>query len=115
MLRLLNISGVTTTADALSAAFYHLSQPENFPRQERLRSELRKHGILPDSSFVLEQAKKVGYLECIIKESLRLNPPIPVSLERTVPAQDRIETHGRTITGGVSWNVTFLESSLAMF
>lgn len=111
----IDISGVTTTADALSAALYHLSHPENLSHQERLRTELQGNGILPGSSLTLGQAKKVNYLECIIRETLRLNPPIPDGLARTLPSQDRIEVHGRTITGDVSSNYSlWVAHSLTM-
>ncbi|KAK5049124.1 hypothetical protein LTR84_005547 [Exophiala bonariae] len=93
-------SGFSTTADALSAILFHLSQPANFSRQERLRTELREHAISNDSNITVEQTKKVGFLECIIKETLRTNPPMPVSLERTVPLNHSIEIHEGTIHGG---------------
>ena len=99
---LTHVPGVSTTADALSAMLFHLSQPVNFPRQERLRTELKEHGISNGSSFTLEQVKKVGFLECIIKETLRTNPPMPVSLERTVPPDCMIKIHGKSVSSGVS-------------
>lgn len=78
-------AGVTTTADALLALMFHLSLPKNLDKQRRLYKELSDYTSGSGTS-------ELKYLDHIIKESLRLSPPIIGSL-------DRITTEPITVEG----------------
>ncbi|GFY49234.1 cytochrome P450 4C1 [Trichonephila inaurata madagascariensis] len=69
-------AGHDTTAMALSWALYYLGQ--NPEIQQKVHEELQ--GIFEDDidrNIVREDLTKMKYLECVIKESLRLCPSVP--------------------------------------
>jgi len=68
--------GHDTTAAAVNWSLYLLgSYPE---AQKRVDSELEEVFGKSDRPASLEDLKKLKYLECVIKESLRLFPPVPL-------------------------------------
>jgi cytochrome P450 len=79
-------AGISTTLDALVPLLHRLSQPENRERQQRLRAELRsiihvngdEKALLPR----VEELKRLSYLDALIRETLRLHPPIPATMTR---------------------------------
>lgn len=79
-------AGIDTTGDALCFLMHELSLPRSQHIQARLRHELMSN----------HNAKADGlpYLDAVIKEGLRLFPPIPMSLPRYVPGPS-----GRNICG----------------
>ncbi|EEQ83287.2 uncharacterized protein BDCG_00092 [Blastomyces dermatitidis ER-3] len=86
--------GTTTTADFLSALLYHLSLPENKHHQDKLRQELQAFtsGTSPTAStehIPLSQLQTLPYLNGILRETLRISPPIPFSLPRLVKTKDQ--------------------------
>ena len=88
------VAGIDTTGDGLCFLMYELSKPENQRSQTKLREELRQHkASSPSFSKETQQLTQLAYLDAVIKEILRLAPPIPMSLPRSVPAG------GRTIDG----------------
>ena len=68
-------AGIVTTVDALTALMFQLSLPQNSERQQRLRNEL--HGRDPESDL-----SDLKFLNCVIKETLRLHPSFDGSLDR---------------------------------
>lgn len=75
-------AGIDTTGDGLCFLMWELSQPQNLSFQRRLHEELNAApSNAPLDSYV--------YLDAVIKEALRLAPPIPMSLPRYVPAGGR--------------------------
>ena len=78
-------AGVTTTPDVLLALMFQLSLPKHIHLQQRLREELSHLDLKND----IARAK---FLDCIIKESLRMHPPVIGSL-------DRITTQPITVDG----------------
>ncbi|KAF9878860.1 hypothetical protein CkaCkLH20_03760 [Colletotrichum karsti] len=106
-------AGVITTLDALLPTIEHLSQPENQQRQQRLRQEL--HSAMDDDHLgpkeLSRTLKALPYLDAVLRESIRLRPPIPVALERRVSAREgSIVVHGREVPEG--WNVSAAASVL---
>lgn len=82
-------AGVSTTTDALAPLIHHLSHPQNLHRQQRLRRELHTAGITPGSAVPPSaELKRLPYLDAVIRETLRLNPPIPVGMARKVAERD---------------------------
>lgn len=79
-------AGIDTTGDGLCFLMWELSQPKNQEYQRRLQHELIT--AQPDTPL-----ESLTYLEAVIKEGLRLAPPIPMSLPRYTPPG------GRTIDG----------------
>lgn len=79
-------AGIDTTGDALCFLMYELSLPRSSKIQTRLRQEL-----VCSSAAGLDE---LPYLEAVIKEGLRMFPPIPMSLPRYVPGPS-----GRNIAG----------------
>lgn len=78
-------AGIDTTGDALCFLMHELSLPRSAAMQHTLHEELatNAHAKLDD----------LPYLDAVVKEGLRLFPPIPMSLPRYVPEG------GRSIAG----------------
>ncbi|OCH89926.1 cytochrome P450 [Obba rivulosa] len=76
------VAGIDTTGDALCFLIHHLSLPESYSIQQKLREELVAH---PIDSF-----DDLPYLDAVVKEGLRCFSPIPMSLPRKVPSGGRM-------------------------
>ncbi|GAB6024682.1 hypothetical protein CHUAL_009816 [Chamberlinius hualienensis] len=74
--------GHDTTASALSWVIYNIGR---FPEiQRKIQLELDAVlGKLPVDSFSISQLNELKYLECVIKESMRLFPPVPFYSRQT--------------------------------
>lgn len=84
-------AGIDTTGDGLCFLMHELSLPQSQHIQERLREEFfAKPNVKLD---------ELPYLDAVIKEGLRVFPPIPMSLPRYVPAGGR-NISGYHIPGG---------------
>lgn len=107
-------AGVSTTSDGLTPLFRYLSLPENQERQARLRKEIQATVTDAEVSSSLhlsaDQLKQMPFLEAVIKETLRLHPPIPFSMERLVTKREgTVSVRGYPIPAG--WKI----SSQAMY
>jgi cytochrome P450 len=71
------ITGYETTTNAVAWCLFSLSQ--NLDMQSRLRAELLE--AFPDDSVepTVEALNALPYLEAIIRETLRFNPPFDVT------------------------------------
>lgn len=78
-------AGIDTTGDGLCFLMHELSLPPNIACQRRLQEEI--------SNNPTAKLDELVYLDAVIKEGLRLFPPIPMSLPRYVPRE------GRTVCG----------------
>ncbi|KAL3424538.1 cytochrome P450 [Phlyctema vagabunda] len=98
-------AGIDTTGDALCFLIYQLCLPSSLAIQRMLQE-----AILSSSND-----SELPYLDAVIKEGLRLFPPIPMSQPRYVPEKGRIidgyYLPGRTIVSAQAWTVHRLESS----
>jgi len=93
------ISGASdTTATALTAIMFHLLQnPETLAK---LRHELQASDLsYPIPTFA--QVSKLPYLHAVIREGMRLFPPLAHPLERLVPAGG-VEICGKYLPQGTS-------------
>lgn len=70
-------AGIDTTGDGLCFLMHEISLPRSQHIQDKLRAEL-----LSNPSSRLDE---LPYLDAVIKEGLRLFPPIPMSFPRYVP------------------------------
>jgi cytochrome P450 len=70
-------AGIDTTGDGLCFLMHELSLPQNAHIQERLRDEINNSR---DKSF-----DQLPYLDAVVKEGLRVFPPIPMSFPRYTP------------------------------
>jgi len=76
-------AGGETTASALTALFYYLHLPQNREKLDRLRNEISTTcrdvaGVNGDTTAGMP------YLKACIDEILRLFPPVPVGMVRTL-------------------------------
>ncbi|RHZ56826.1 hypothetical protein Glove_396g54 [Diversispora epigaea] len=84
------VAGHDTTAIALAAAIYFLGI--NQECQEKAREEAirimgdEKKNIIPNS----EQIKELKYINMVIKETLRIHPPAPITLFRRAQKDTRL-------------------------
>lgn len=86
----LSIAGSESTATALSgAAFFMLTRPSVY---QRLVHEIRS-AHLNEEDISLTSTQKLEYLDAVIMETLRMYPPVAITLPRCVPAG------GETIKG----------------
>ena len=87
-------AGIDTTGDGLCFLMYAISKPENQHFQAKLREELCRHKAAFSADDKeresTQQLIQLPYLDAVIKETLRLAPPIPMSLPRYVPRGGRV-------------------------
>ena len=81
-------AGIDTTGDGLCFLLHRLSQPAAYSTQAALRAELAAHAGRGPAAL-----DALPYLDAVVREGLRVDAPIPMSLPRVVPAG------GRTVSG----------------
>ncbi|KAI1485026.1 cytochrome P450 monooxygenase-like protein [Biscogniauxia mediterranea] len=96
--RLLIIAGSDTTAAAITCAFYYLASDKT--HIDNLRKEFEKNKIRNDETFSVQKLQKLELLNGFIKETLRLNPPVPGGTFRNTP-REGVVIGGRPLPGGV--------------
>lgn len=84
-------AGIDTTGDGLCFLMHELSLPRSRKFQKRLCEE-----IIQSQGAKLNE---MPFLDAIVKEGLRLFPPIPMSLPRYVPPEGSVIS-GFKIPGG---------------
>jgi cytochrome P450 len=87
------LAGIDTTSDTLMFLIWTLSLPQNAAIQERLIQVCRS---LPDTQVRggvvdIEVADRLGFLDAILKETLRLFAPLPASEPRSSPVNTVID------------------------
>ena len=91
------LAGTETTATELSGlTYYLLKNPE---KMARLVKEVRSAFTSFDDMHINELTK-LPYLHACIEEGLRIYPPVPGALPRTVP-REGAKVAGRWVSGGV--------------
>jgi cytochrome P450 len=75
------LAGVDSTAGAMATVIYFLLKHPS--KCQRLVEELEQADLSLPPMYA--EASELRYLDAVIKEALRLNPPISVPLERVVP------------------------------
>ncbi|EME77267.1 uncharacterized protein MYCFIDRAFT_191444 [Pseudocercospora fijiensis CIRAD86] len=92
------VAGSETTANLLSGLFARLIW--NPDKYQKLVDEIRS-SFKSEDEIVYEKLSKLAYLNACIEEGLRIHPPVPTGLLRTVPKEgDTID--GQWIPGGTS-------------
>lgn len=76
------LAGTETTATLLSGALYYLMQN---PDKMRLLKDEVKGEFSSFDDLHLESLARCKYMEAVIKESLRMYPPVPIGLGRVAP------------------------------
>ena len=85
------VAGHETTAITTAWLFYELARHQD--AQEKLRQEVLS---IPDEHPTIEQLSSLHYLECVIREIIRLYPAIPSSLR--VAMEDDVIPLGESVT-----------------
>ncbi|KAL3477270.1 cytochrome P450 [Aspergillus californicus] len=99
------VAGSETTANLLSGLFARLLRTENAEKMRKLQAEVRSAFVSEeDIGYSRAGAAELPYLNACLEEGLRIHPPLPIGLLRTVPeAGDSIDGHW--VPGGVSVSV----------
>jgi len=93
------VAGSETTANALSGILARLIY--NPAKYQILVKEIRD-AFQSDEEVRFEKLSQLTYLNAVIEEGLRIHPPVPTGLLRTVP-KDGDTVDGLWIPGGVSF------------
>jgi cytochrome P450 len=95
---LLVTAGSETTATALAATTYYLgTHPDVLTKLEaEVRSAFRS-----DQEINVSNVQNLPYMLAVLKETMRIHPPVPISLSRVTPPGGS-EIAGTHVAGGVS-------------
>jgi cytochrome P450 len=99
------LAGTETTATQLSGLTYLLLK--NPDQMKRLVGELRS-SFESFEDMTMTKLSQLEYLGACIEEGLRLYPPVPVGIPRTVPTGGAVVC-GQWVPGGVSYVCNCLE------
>jgi cytochrome P450 len=112
------LAGIDTTSDTLMFLIWLLSRPENKTFQQKIIDEaqsvdaasLNEHGITRAAA-----ADKLPYLDAVIKETLRLFPPLPGSEPRLSRTTTTIDGYVVPANTCVSISPFVLQRNAAVF
>ncbi len=90
------MAGHETTATALTWLFYHLATNKHV--QEKVAEEV--HRVLNGKPITQDTIKELSYMNNVIKENLRMQPPVLMMATRV--AENDEEFEGNVIPQGVS-------------
>ncbi|TKA22228.1 hypothetical protein B0A50_08097 [Salinomyces thailandicus] len=96
------IAGTETTATALSGTTFHLLR--NPASLAKLVKELREAFPAGFEDLDLDALARQKYLMAVLQEGLRMYPPVPSSLPRTVPEGGMV-IEGKFVPGGTAIGV----------
>jgi cytochrome P450 len=85
----------------MTATIWRLSQPENRAHQEKLRQELHDAGVCAGTHPDLSAIQQLPFLTNVLRETLRLDPPVPFGLPRVVKEGQDVTIMGVRIKPGV--------------
>ncbi len=91
------VAGRDTTSQTLAWCCYHLSK--NLEVQNKLRAELERLGHSDAPQWKVHVDGALPYLNAVIKETLRLAPPVPVDIKSAINA-DTLPGSGAQIPAG---------------
>ncbi len=92
------VAGSETTANLLSGLFARLIW--NPDKYQKLKDEIRS-SFTDESQMTNDNLMKLPYMNACIEEGLRIHPPVPTGLLRTVP-KDGDTIDGMWVPGGTS-------------
>ncbi|KAJ9640574.1 hypothetical protein H2204_003202 [Knufia peltigerae] len=99
--RLIIVAGSDTTAATLTNAFYYMTKdPIHLKRLREELDDLR----LADGTFNFKDLQGAAYLNAVINETLRLQPPVPSGLLRKTPPEG-ISIDGVYIPGNINISI----------
>ncbi len=90
------VAGHETTSTALTWLFYHLATNKHV--QEKVAEEVQR--VLNGAPITQENIKELSYMNNVIKENLRMQPPVLMMATRV--AENDEEFEGNVIPQGVS-------------
>ncbi|KIW01749.1 uncharacterized protein PV09_06925 [Verruconis gallopava] len=101
----ISTAGSESTATALSGAiFYLLQHPASYASATR---EVRSAFHAPEE-ITMSEVKKLKYLKAVLQETLRLYPPVAVTLPRRVPVEeDGVFIAGHPVPAGTTVGVNY--------
>lgn len=98
LIEIISVAGSETTATLLCGLTNHLLRnPDIF---ERLKAEIRG-AIKSEEDLVIANLINLPWMNACIEEGLRIFPPVPIGLLRTVP-EGGSDIDGHMVPGGVS-------------
>eukprot|EP00029_Vermamoeba_vermiformis_P014639 TRINITY_DN9753_c0_g1_i1.p1 TRINITY_DN9753_c0_g1~~TRINITY_DN9753_c0_g1_i1.p1 ORF type:complete len:463 (-),score=88.56 TRINITY_DN9753_c0_g1_i1:16-1404(-) len=95
------VAGFETTSTALTWLFYHLATNQHV--QDRLIEEIKQ--VLKGQPIQHEHIKELPYLTKVLKENLRIQPPVAFSFTRLVT--EDVEYDGKIIPKGTRTGVNY--------
>ncbi|TIB56956.1 hypothetical protein E3P78_04184, partial [Wallemia ichthyophaga] len=78
------IAGSDTTSNAMAYMLHSLASNKRV--QDKLRSEIIEHALNMNESTSLNDVNSLLYLDMVIKETLRLNAPVPLTVRQATNA-----------------------------
>lgn len=95
------IAGADTTAITMRAVFYYgLKNPAVWARLEDEVLASSQHRPDKTSPLSLKEARRLPYLDAVIREAMRIHPGVGMSLERYVPPEGLRLPNGQFVPAG---------------
>lgn len=110
------VAGSDTTSTSLAATFFYLTRPENAPATAKLVAELKRTFSNVKDIRNGSKLNECVYLRACLDEAMRLSPPLPGPLPRTVlPGGTIIDGHLIPAGTGVAVSVYALHQNPLYF
>jgi cytochrome P450 len=101
----ISTAGSESTATALAGAIFYLLQDQQ--AYQRIVNEIRT-AFRTSSEITMTEVKKLQYVRAVLQETMRLYPPVAVTLPRRVPPEeDGVLIAGQPVPAGTTVGVNY--------